>query len=62
VNAEIIRQGYGFVLTRFPFKRLEEFRRVERQAREAGRGPWAANRAVEAPRAVIFQRPGKIAA
>src|SRR5919108_4268122 len=32
VNAEIIRQGYGFALTRYPFK--EEFSRLEREARQ----------------------------
>ena len=37
LNAEIIRQGYGFAYTRFPFKYLEEFRKLER---EAGRGLW----------------------
>ena len=26
-NAEIIKQGYGFAYTRFPFKYLDEFRR-----------------------------------
>jgi micrococcal nuclease len=41
LNAEIIRQGYGFAYTRFPFKYLEEFRRYEREAREASRGLWA---------------------
>lgn len=40
VNAEIIRQGYGFAYTRFPFKYLEEFRRLEREARESKRGLW----------------------
>jgi micrococcal nuclease len=40
LNAEIIRQGYGFAYTRFPFKYLEEFRRLEREAREARRGLW----------------------
>jgi endonuclease YncB( thermonuclease family) len=40
VNAEIIKQGYGFAYTRFPFKYLEEFRKLERQAREAKRGLW----------------------
>lgn len=40
LNAEIIRQGYGFAYTRFPFERLEEFRRYEREAWEAGRGLW----------------------
>ena len=42
VNAEIIREGYGFAYTRFPFKYLEEFRRLEREAREAKRGLWGA--------------------
>jgi micrococcal nuclease len=40
LNAEIIRQGYGFALTRFPFARLEEFRRLEREARQEQRGLW----------------------
>jgi len=40
LNAEIIRQGYGFTYTRFPFKFLEEFRALERDAREAQRGLW----------------------
>src|SRR4030042_1084522 len=38
LNAEIIRQGYGFAYTRYPFKYLEEFRRFEREARETPRG------------------------
>jgi micrococcal nuclease len=42
VNAEIIKQGYGFAYTRFPFKFLEEFRQFEGEAREAGRGLWGA--------------------
>jgi len=41
VNAEIIRQGYGFAYTRYPFAHLEEFRALEREAREARRGLWA---------------------
>jgi len=40
LNAEIIKQGYGFAYTRFPFKYLEEFRRYEREAREQRRGLW----------------------
>jgi micrococcal nuclease len=40
LNAEIIRQGYGFADTRFPFSRIEEFRRLERNAREQGSGLW----------------------
>jgi micrococcal nuclease len=42
VNAEIIRQGYGFAYTRFPFTYLEQFRQLEREAREAKRGLWEA--------------------
>ncbi|MGA2464905.1 MAG: thermonuclease family protein [Thermodesulfobacteriota bacterium] len=40
LNAEIIKQGYGFPYTRFPFKYKEEFRRYEREARENRRGLW----------------------
>jgi micrococcal nuclease len=40
LNAEIIRQGYGHAYTRFPYTKLETFRTLEREAREAGRGLW----------------------
>ena len=40
LNAEIIKRGYGFAYTRFPFKYLDEFRRLERGAREQRRGLW----------------------
>lgn len=40
LNAEIIKQGYGFAYTRFPFLRMEEFRRLQREARNEGRGLW----------------------
>jgi micrococcal nuclease len=42
LNAEIIKQGYGHAYTAFPFSRMEEFRRLEREAREQGRGLWQA--------------------
>ena len=41
LNAEIIRQGYGHAYTRFPFRYLEEFRDLQRQAREKGLGLWS---------------------
>ncbi len=41
VNAEIIRQGYGHAYVRFPFKYLDQFRQIERFARQAGKGLWA---------------------
>ena len=41
VNAEIIKQGYGFAYTKFPFKYLEQFRAYEKEAREDKRGLWA---------------------
>lgn len=34
LNVEIIRQGYGFAYTKFPFKYLEQFRRAEKEARQ----------------------------
>ena len=40
LNAEIIKQGYGHVYTQFPFARMEEFRRLEREARKQRRGLW----------------------
>jgi micrococcal nuclease len=41
LNAEIIKQGYGHALTRYPFSRIQEFRKLEREAREQRRGLWA---------------------
>jgi endonuclease YncB( thermonuclease family) len=41
LNETIIREGYGFAYTRFPYQRMERFRELERQAREQGRGLWA---------------------
>ena len=46
-NAEIVRQGYGHAYTRFPFKDLDRFRQLEREARQAGRGLWGATPAAE---------------
>jgi micrococcal nuclease len=40
LNSEIIRQGYGFAYTKYPFRYLEEFRQYQREARENGRGLW----------------------
>lgn len=40
LNAEIIKGGYGFAYTKFPFKYLEDFRKYEREARENNRGLW----------------------
>ena len=40
LNAEIIRQGYGYAYTRFPYRRMDEFVELEREAREQGRGLW----------------------
>ena len=40
LNAEIIKQGYGFAYTRFPFKYLDDFRNYEKEARHDKRGLW----------------------
>jgi micrococcal nuclease len=40
LNAEIIRQGYGFAYTKYPFRYREEFRQHEKEARENKRGLW----------------------
>jgi micrococcal nuclease len=42
LNAEIIRQGYGFAVSGSPpLKYQNEFRRLEHEAREQRRGLWA---------------------
>ena len=40
VNAEIVKQGYGFAVVGFPFTKMEEFKTYENQARESNRGLW----------------------
>lgn len=40
VNAEIIKKGYGFAYTFFPFTKLEEFRAYEKTARDGNLGLW----------------------
>ena len=40
-NATLIREGYAHAYTRYPFDRMEEYRKLEREAREAKRGLWA---------------------
>ena len=41
VQAEIIKNGYGFAYLSFPFSKSEEFREYEREAREQNRGLWS---------------------
>lgn len=41
LNAEILKQGYGHAYTKLPFTKMEEFRALEREAREHKRGLWA---------------------
>lgn len=40
VNAEIIKQGYGFAYTSFPFAKKEEFKAYEVNARQNNLGLW----------------------
>ena len=49
LNAEIIKQGYGYADTRFPFKYMEEFRQNEKETREAKRGLWAEESTTKKP-------------
>jgi endonuclease YncB( thermonuclease family) len=43
VNAEIIREGYGFAYLKYPFKRMGEYRELGTRARLEGQGLWADN-------------------
>lgn len=40
LNAQQIIDGYGFAYTAFPFTKLDEFRRLEQDARDHNRGLW----------------------
>ncbi len=41
VNAEIIKQGYGFAYTSFPFTKSDEFLRYQTEARQQNKGLWS---------------------
>jgi micrococcal nuclease len=45
-NALLIREGYGFAYTQYPFQFMEEFRALERRARREKRGLWGASSGV----------------
>lgn len=40
LNAEIIKQGYGFAYTSFPFTKKDQFKQFESDARASNRGLW----------------------
>ena len=44
VKAEIVRQGYGFACTKYPFSLMEDLGKLEREARRKGRGMWGEGR------------------
>src|SRR3972149_6443777 len=41
LNAELVRRGFAHAYTRFPFRSLVEFRRLEQEARGRGVGLWS---------------------
>jgi len=53
LNADLIREGYGFAYTQVPFSHLEEFRQLERSARTAGRGLWGVAGAAQTAPALL---------
>ena len=40
LNAELLKEGYAYAYTRFPFAFLEDFRAYEHAAREQRKGLW----------------------
>jgi endonuclease YncB( thermonuclease family) len=42
VDAELIKQGYGFAYILFPFEKKAEFQQLEQQAKAAKAGLWSA--------------------
>lgn len=55
LNEEIIRYGYGFAYTRFPFRNLIKYKKLETQAKEKGLGLWA-NKGLDEFRWVLAQK------
>jgi micrococcal nuclease len=47
-NADLIRDGYAVAYVQQPYRRMDEFIGLEREARLAGRGLWATDRATSA--------------
>lgn len=41
LQAEIIKQGYGFAYTSFPFTKSDEFKRYQTEARTQNKGLWS---------------------
>lgn len=42
VEAELIKSGYGFAYTQFPFEKTDEFKGYQQSAKQASRGLWGA--------------------
>jgi len=47
VNAEIIKHGYGFAYTGFPFTKLDDFVLYQKEAREGSKGLWGSCKPTE---------------
>ncbi len=63
LNAEIVRQGYGQILSIPPnVKHADEFLKLQQEARDAGRGLWAGETAPAEPQPAAEVAPGEQAA
>ena len=49
LNAEVVKQGYGFAYRYFLFKYFDEFKQYEREAREAQTRRKIENQTIEIP-------------
>jgi endonuclease YncB( thermonuclease family) len=47
INADLIRQGYGFAYVIFPFNKQPQFVALEHEARTNNRGLWASCHIIE---------------
>ncbi len=43
INAKMIKDGYSYAYTNYPFSMSDEYKKLENEAREAKRGLWAEN-------------------
>lgn len=47
VNAQLIKEGYGFAYLSFPFTKADEFRQYQTDARNLNKGLWAGSCIIE---------------
>jgi endonuclease YncB( thermonuclease family) len=59
VEAQLIKNGYGFAYTSFPFEKRDEFVSYETSAKQAGLGLWDACKITSLPNGIQQTNPAQ---